>query len=251
MSDQYTVLAEFYDELNSQADYPAAAEFALTLFSQNGIGRGATLLDLGCGTGKLTCMLTRSGYDMIGCDISTQMLCRAKEAAETVGLQPFFICQDMRRLELFAPVDGGFCFFDGMNYLNDASELLQTLVRLRENLAPGAVFIFDLNTEYKYENVYGENVYVYDEENVYCIWQNFYDRKERKCDFDLTFFVKNRERNSYRRLDEHQRQTCFAEEDVQKAIEKSGFSLIAEYSGFDMSPPGEHDEKRYYVIKRM
>lgn len=250
MSDQYTVLAGFYDELNSKEDYEAIRRFAENVFTLHGIRPGDTLIDIGCGTGKLTCMLCEDGYDMIGCDISEQMLCQALARADDAGVRPFFIRQDMRSLELFSPVQGGFCFFDGINYLNDVPELSRTFERIGESLVPGAVFVFDVNSEYRYESVYGENTYVYDEKSVFCVWQNFYDAKKRKCDFDLTFFVKNKEGNTYVRKQEHQVQTCFSHEEVLCAVEGSGFSLLGVYSGPDMSPLSQKAEKRYYVIRK-
>ena len=78
----YGLLAPFYDEFNKDRDYSAWADFIEKIFEKHSkIGRPDLVLDLGCGTGKMTLALAKKGYDMTGIDYSVNMLGEAREAA--------------------------------------------------------------------------------------------------------------------------------------------------------------------------
>lgn len=243
----YTVLAPFYDKLNRDTDYSAIADFIRKLLAENGIEKGATLLDLACGTGKLTNRFAAEGYDMIGVDLSPDMLSEAQAACESEEM-PLYLCQDMRKLDLYGTVDAGFCCLDSLNYLDEEGDLATVFSRLKHFIAPNGIFIFDLNTAYRFREVYGDHTYVYDEEGVYCVWQNHFDEAEKVCDFDLTFFIK--QGKTYRRMEESQRERLFDDETVEKAIADHAFTLVATYGSLSLSPVTDRDEKRYFVIRR-
>lgn len=247
--DAYTVLANFYDRLNADADYPALRDFLLALFREEKIGKGAMLLDLACGTGRMTNLMAAEGYDMIAADLSPDMLAVAREESEKQGFSPLYLCQDMRELDLYGTVDAAFSFLDSLNYISSADELAAVFGRLKNFIAPGGLFVFDVNTRYKFETVYGNNTYTYDEKDVYCIWQNQYQPKKKICDFFLTFFVKEG-RGLYRRLEESQRETYFSDRTIEKAFTENGFEKVAVYGAPDRKPADDSDEKRYFVLRR-
>lgn len=246
---QYTVLAAFYDKLNSDLDYHAIHRFIKSILTEHHIAENAPLLDLACGTGKLTNLFAAEGYDMIGADISPDMLAEAQNASMEAGYHPLYLCQDMRELDLYGTVDAAFCCLDSLNYLPEEDDLAKVFARLKHFIVPGGLFIFDVNTAYRFQNVYGTNTYVYDEEDVYCVWQNFFDEDKSVCDFDLTFFVKDK-KNTYRRMEESQRERYFSPEVIEKAFSQNGFSLIASYGSLKKTAPSPTDEKCYYIVKR-
>lgn len=246
---QYTVLAAFYDKLNADLDYNAIHDFIKKILAEHQIAENAPLLDLACGTGKLTNLFAAEGYDMIGADISPEMLCEAQNASMEAGVYPLYLCQDMRELDLYGTVDAAFCCLDSLNYLPEENDLAKVFARLKHFIAPNGLFIFDVNTEYRFRTVYGNNIYVYDEDDVYCVWQNFFDAEKSTCDFDLTFFVKDK-KNTYRRMEESQRERFFSPEVIEKAFSQNGFSLVAAYGSLNQTAPTATDEKCYYVVKR-
>ena len=246
---QYTVLAAFYDKLNSDVSYEAIRDFIKSVFAENGISSPCSLLDLACGTGKLTNLFAKEGYDMIGSDLSPDMLAEAQNAAMDEGVYPLYLCQDMRELDLYGTVDAAFCSLDSLNYLPEEGDLAKVFSRLKHFIAPNGLFVFDVNTAYKFKHIYGNNTYVYDEDDVYCVWQNFFDEEKNTCDFDLTFFVKDK-KNTYRRMEESQRERFFSPEMIEKAFSENGFSLVAVYGSLNRTAPTSTDEKCYYVVKR-
>ena len=247
--DQYSVLAPFYDKLNGETDYTAIAAFLRRVFTENGIKKGSILLDLACGTGILTNLFAAEGYDMIGVDISPEMLFEAQEASYKLkDKRPLYLCQDMRKLDLYGTVEAAFSCLVSLNYLEEEGDLATVFSRLKHFIAPGGIFVFDLNTAYRFRHVYGQNTYVFDEDGVFCIWQNDYNEEEKTCDFDLTFFVKDGD--AYYRSEESQRERLFEDDAVIDALEKNGFSLLATYGSPDFTPVTDKDEKRYFVVKR-
>lgn len=246
---QYTVLAAFYDKLNADLDYNAIRNFIQSILNEHNLPKNAQLLDLACGTGKLTNLFAKDGYDMIGTDLSPDMLCEAQNASMEVGVFPLYLCQDMRELDLYGTVDAAFCCLDSLNYLPEENDLAKVFARLKHFIVPDGLFIFDVNTAYRFQSVYGNNTYVYDEDDVYCVWQNFFDEESRTCDFDLTFFVKDK-KNTYRRMEENQRERYFSPESIESAFTQNGFSLVAAYGSLSKTAPTDTDEKCYYVVKR-
>lgn len=246
---QYTVLAAFYDKLNADLDYTAIRDFIKSVFKEQNVPENASLLDLACGTGKLTNLFADEGYDMIGADLSPEMLSEAQNASMEAGVYPLYLCQDMRELDLYGTVDAAFCCLDSLNYLPEEGDLAKVFARLRHFIVPGGIFIFDVNTAYRFRIVYGNNTYVYDEDDVYCVWQNFFDEAKNTCDFDLTFFVKDK-KNAYRRMEECQRERYFSPEVIEEAFSKNGFSLVAAYGSLNKTAPTSTDEKCYYVVRR-
>lgn len=247
--DQYTVLAAFYDKLNADLDYNAIRSFIKAILTEHAVPEKASILDLACGTGKLTNLFAQEGYDMIGADLSPEMLSEAQNASMEAGVFPLYLCQDMRELDLYGTVDAAFCCLDSLNYLPEENDLATVFSRLKHFIVPGGLFIFDVNTAYRFRNVYSNNTYVYDEDGVFCVWQNFFDEEKSTCDFDLTFFVKDK-KGTYRRMEESQRERYFSPEVIENAFLQNGFSLVAAYGSLNKAAPTDTDEKCYYVVRR-
>ncbi|MBQ7365078.1 MAG: class I SAM-dependent methyltransferase [Clostridia bacterium] len=245
----YTVLARFYDTLNASVDYDGIYRMIDRIFKRHGIEKGATVLDLACGTGILTVKFAKSGYDMIAVDLSEDMLMTARDNSDEAELYPLYLCQDMRALDLYGTVDGGYCCLNSINYLDTEDDLDALFSRLKHFVAPGGIFVFDVNTAYKFRHTYGENTYAYDEDGVFCIWQNHVEEEPLAATFDLTFFVEGKNQ-SYRRLEESQRQVWFSPEAIERAYTRHAFETVAVYGSTEEEPPKDTDEALYFVIRR-
>ena len=245
----YDMLARKYDLFNEEVDHAAMAEFFL---------RGAkkfskapkTALDLCCGTGSMLLALCEKGIDMQGVDLSADMLAVARDRVSEAGYNNvLLLCQDMRSFELYGTVDAITCCLDSLNHLSSAKELKEVFALVCNYLEYGGVFYFDLNSKYKYENVYGNNCYVLEDEGTYCGWQNFYDPKSGKVDFVITVFEEQPD-GSYTRRDAVQREKCFSERTVRSALKAAGLELCGIYGDTDFSPPTEESERLYFFAKR-
>ena len=248
--DGYSAIAEVYDKLNKDIDYAAWANMIEECFSRFGNQKPEILLDLACGTGRMTRELAARGYDMIGIDGSYDMLGEAYSGG-TEGI--LYLCQDMREFELYGTVGATVCCLDSLNYLLENKDLDKTFSLVHNYSDPDALFIFDMNTPYKFENVYSDNAYVLEDEDdegraIYCGWQNFYDKETRVCDFYLSVFSED-EDGSYFRADEQQKERCYTESEIRASLERAGFELIGIYGDYKFSTPTDTSERWYFVAR--
>ena len=248
MAASYTELPAFYDFLGEHPDYEKMAERIINLSEEKGAKESGLILDLACGTGKLTCALLDKGADVIGTDLSPEMLMQARDTCMQKGHSPLLLCQDMRELDLYGTVDVTVCATNSLNYLENEGELERVFSLVHNFLTPGGLFFFDINSLYKFEKLYGENTYVFENEDVFCVWENQYEAEEGVCDFRLTMFEKERS-GRYRRLEEEQSQTYFAEELVEKLLKKTGFELIEKAGDLEGGAVNEESADLFYVCK--
>ena len=258
---EYNVIAGVYDRINSGVDYEKWADQIETLFDKYLKERPELVLDLASGTGKMSLAMAKRGYDMIGVDGSPDMLARASDAVFDAiidgilpedGKRPLFLCQSMTDFELYGTVGAVLCCLDSLNYLTGEGELNKCFSLVHNYLDPDGLFIFDMNTPYKFENIYGENAYVYDVDGEnggsFCVWQNFYDKETRLCDFLLTVFEEGKD-GRYDRYDEDQRERCYSMEEITAELSKAGFELLEVVADTDSTPIAE-DTQRWHFTAR-
>ena len=248
--DGYSAIAEVYDKLNKDIDYAAWADMIEECFARFGNQKPEIVLDLACGTGRMTRELAARGYDMIGIDGSYDMLGEAYSSG-TEGI--LYLCQDMREFELYGTVGATVCCLDSLNYLLENKDLDKTFSLVHNYSDPDALFIFDMNTPYKFKNVYGDNAYILEDERedgsaIFCGWQNFYDKETKICDFYLSVFEENGE-GGYDRSDEHQRERCYEKKEIKGALERCGFELLGVFDGFDFREATDGAERWYFVAR--
>ena len=248
MKDQYTSIAELYDKLNSDVDYKALADFLLEKTRNYLSKEPSLLLDLACGTGKLTSELARRGYDMTGIDLSYDMLSIASDRAREAGLDILFLCQDMSEFELYGTVDAVYSCFDSLNYLTDYEDLKRCFSLVHNYLDPDGIFIFDMNTVYKFENTYADNSYVLEADGIFCSWQNFYDKKSSLCDFYLNFFTE-KSNGDYERTSETQTERAYSEKEILDALKSARLELIKVLGEDKSSAPSDTDGRRFYIAR--
>ena len=186
--DAYTTFAQVYDLFMDNVPYEEWSEYLLSVLKEYGIHSGV-ICDLGCGTGKMTRLLAKAGYEMIGVDLSEDMLAIASEQNEEGIL---YLCQDMCELELYGTAKAMVSVCDSINYLLEEDEIIWTLQSVNQYLEPGGIFIFDFNTVYKYETVLGDTTICENREEGSFIWENYYDKEEQINEYDLTLFIRGR-----------------------------------------------------------
>ena len=244
--DAYTSFAQVYDLFMDNVPYEEWAQYVKVLLDSFGVREGL-LLDLGCGTGSLTEQLAGFGYDMIGVDNAEEMLEIAMEKRVASGHDILYLLQDMREFELYGTVAAVVSICDSMNYLTELSDVEQVMRLANNYLDPGGVFIFDLNTEYKYREILADNTFAEEREESSFIWENFYDEGERVNEYDLTLFIPEGE--LYRKFKETHYQRAFTLKEICGAAERAGMEFVAAYDAFTQLPVKE-DSQRMYVILR-
>lgn len=242
----YTGFAEVYDVFQDNVPYEEWCSYVTGLLKEYQVMDGL-VLDLGCGTGSLTGLMARSGYDMIGIDNSGEMLQIAMNKRNASGLDILYLLQDMRGFELYGTVKAVISICDSMNYIMEYQELVEVFRLVNNYLDPKGVFIFDLNTEYKYRELLADNTFAEDREESSFIWNNFYDEEDKVNEYDLTLFVKEGE--LYRKFEETHYQRAYGLDQIQQAIRDGGMEFVAAYDACTRNPI-QQDSERIYVIAR-
>lgn len=241
----YSNFAYIYDKLMYDVNYKERADYIEKIFKINKI-KPTLMLDLGCGTGNVCVEMSKRGYDMIGIDSSADMLSCAKEKSH--GSDILYLNQDMTDFELYGTVDVIVCLMDSINYLLYIKDIKKVLKLVKNYLNPGGLFIFDINTPYKFESVFKDNVFYDVSEEITYIWQNHYDRKKRICEFDLTFFVK--EGPGYKKYEEIHYERCYGIEDLKRMIKGSGMDVLKVYDDLKLSPPTNKSQRVFFCVRK-
>lgn len=242
----YDVFAAYYDRLTENVDYAARAAYFDSLIREHmAVDDGTIVLDLGCGTGSLTAELAARGYDMIGADGSGAMLSAAMGKG---GGRVQYICQDFTALDLYGTVDAAVCALDSLNHLASEEALDETFRRVALFTTPGGLFLFDVNTAYKHRCILADNVFVYDLEDVYCVWQNFTDGEPPRTEILLDFFIPGK--NGYTRRQERFQERVWPDETLERLLKKHGYEVLAVYAGDTRRPLDKTDQRAVYVARK-
>ena len=243
----YTGFAQVYDKFMDNIEYDKWCEYLVSILKEYGVNYGI-VLDLGCGTGNITELLADKGYDMIGVDYSQEMLNMAIEKRKNDGI--LYLCQDMRELDLYGTVAAVVSLCDSMNYILEEEEVLGILTSAARNyLDYGGLFIFDLNTEYKYKEILGEQTIAENREESSFIWENYYDEDSHINEYNLTLFIKEHG-DHYRKYEETHYQKSYSLDTIRKLVEMSGLELLHIYDAFTHEEPKADSERVYVVLRR-
>ena len=293
----YSAFAYVYDELMDNVPYDAWAEYLIGLLKENGVSEGL-VCELGCGTGQMTRRLSAAGYDMIGIDLSEEMLDVAREQEygacegdfyeeefdgsapdtkdafdgepgpeEILADEPeedadiaepsiLYLQQDMREFELYGTVSAVVSICDSMNYMTSDEDLLQVFRLVNNYLDKDGVFIFDMNTEYKYKELMGDTTIAENREDVSFIWENLYDEEKRLNEYCLTLFAKAETEDEdedgpalYEKYEEVHLQRAYPLAEVKRLLAEAGMTFVAAYDVLTHEAPGQECERMYIVAR--
>lgn len=242
--DAYTSFAQVYDMFMDNVPYEQWGTYLANLLKEYGIEDGL-LLDLGCGTGKLTRIMESFGYDMIGLDNSYEMLDIAREQESENIL---YLMQDMRAFELYGTVRAIYSACDSINYILEEEELKEVFALANNYLDPGGLFIFDINSPYKYRELLAENTFAETREEGSFIWENYYDEEEEINEYDLTLYIKDEEGYFLRFQEEHY-QRCYELSTIKTLLEEAGMEFVAAYNAYTNEPVTEENEKILIIAR--
>lgn len=246
----YSVFAKYYDELTANIDYKKRGEYFNSIIKKFNRTDNNILLDLGCGTGSLSEVMSELGYDVIGIDNSMEMLGIAMEKNFEKNLPIQYLCQDMREIDMFGTIGITICALDSINHLESPEDVRKVFEKVSLFAEPQGLFIFDINTPYKHRNILADNTFTYETDNVYCVWENSLNRNTDEVSIHLEFFECDEDdKNIYYRSSESFREKAYSLESIEKMLEESGLEVIAEYDDDSFNPPYE-ESQRIVVVAR-
>lgn len=244
---KYLDFAYIYDKLTFDVNYDETASYIEKIFEKFANEKPKLVADLACGTGTMCLKLNEKGYDMIGIDFSENMLDVALKKSEEKNI--LYLNQDISDFELYGTVDAFLCLLDSVNHITEKKDLEKMFSLVNNYLNPEGLFIFDVNTQYKFENILADNIYTYDTDDIYYVWENEYNKKDKLCDFYLTFFVKDND--TFGRIDEYHCERCYKEKDLKKMAENNGFKVLGKFDELTFKKPSKTSQRNFYVLKKI
>lgn len=236
----YKEFAFIYDDLINDVDYDKWTSFILSNIPQN----STKILEAACGTGNITSHLADEYLNITAFDISEEMLVKAYEKLRryrNVNL----LNQDMVKFNINQSFDGCICCCDGVNYLDEDSVKL-FFEKVFKHLKKNGKFIFDISTEYKYNSM--NETYVYDEEEVFYVWENNLDKANNTMSMEINFFVKDKDK--YNRITEIQTHYIHNIITIEKILENVGFTEIKVYDGYTDKLYNDTSIRATFVCKK-
>ena len=254
----YTGFAKVYDEFMDNIDYSKWCNYLVELLHENNI-KDVTIAELGCGTGNVTQILSQHGYNVIGIDISQEMLETASEklyetdtcsdSEDEAGKkgQIVYVCQDMRELELPCKVSAMVSICDSINYITEYEELVEIFKKVKKYLKDNGIFIFDIKTA-KYFSDIGESIIAEDREECSFIWDNYFDENDNINEYCLSLFVRGKD-GRYDKFTEYHYQRAYLIEEIKTAAAAAKLTVDHMYNAFTKSTASEDNDRIYVILK--
>lgn len=243
----YSDFAVVYDRLMNDVDYKARTEYLLKLFEKYG-KKPSLLLDLACGTGGFSNQIALKGIEVIGVDMSEEMLSVARENSAELSANVLYLCQKAEELDLYGTVDGAICCMDSINHITNIKNLEKAIQRVSLFLEKDCLFIFDVNTPYKHEHILGNNTFVIELDNVYCVWQNEYDTKKALTNINLDFFIE--ENGCYDRYTENFSEKAYSLSELSGIANKYDFDVIGIFDDMTETPICKTSDRAIFVLRK-
>ena len=243
----YQNFANVYDIFMEDIPYQNWFNYVESIFDKYDI-KPQSVCELGCGTGKMTTLFANKGYEVIGLDLSAEMLMMAQDVAYEKKLEILYTLQDMADFEIQAPVDIICSFCDSMNYLTEDEELLSCFKKVKQYLKFDGLFVFDMNTPYKYEKVLGNNIFADQTEDAAYVWTNYYDNEEKINEYEVSFFIQ-KEDGSYDRSIENHYQRAYSLQKVKTLLDKAGLEIIEVTDNYTSNLFKDNSERMTIISK--
>ena len=244
--DAYHNLAASYDRLTNDVDYEATVAFYEEILQREGLCP-RTVVDMACGTGSVSEILARKGYEVTGVDLSEEMLTEAMMKTMDLPNCPMFSCQNLRDLRLPKAVDMAVCALDSLDYITDPADCEAAIRRAYKVLNPGGIFIFDVNTPEKLRAMDGQ-MFIDEDDDVFCVWRGEFDEQTNICSYGMDLFQREGEK-WVRSFEEHQ-EYAYSRTQLTEYLKKAGFTGIEVYADRLFEAPREGEQRIYFKARK-
>lgn len=243
--DAFTEVAPYYDELMSTVPYRSWVDYVEAILRRMEY-EPVDVLDLCCGTGQVGSEMTRRGYDVVGIDIAERMVrcCYCREPRLPAAVM------DARKLGLRErSFDLVVSLYDSINYIVDREGLQDCFVGVGRALRPGALMIFDLNTERALRIGLFTQSNLGSNEPLAYRWESNWDDERKLCRVKMTF----RWRGPGEKVEfaETHYERAWAEEDVREMLARAGMETVHVFDAYTFREPRLLSNRVYYVARRL
>lgn len=241
MMNPYDAWAQVYDRLTENVEYEARSAYISGFFLQYGVLPGAKVLDLACGTGSISRCLLEQGYQVTGVDLSGDMLTVAQQKCP----QGTFYQASMTDYAAPGEYDACVCLLDSINHLTELEQVRACFRQVAENLRPGGLFLFDVNTVYKHRQVLAGQTFVFDQDDFYLVWDNE-ELDDTAVRVLIDLFCYNGE--SYDRYSDCFEERAYTQQQLTEAL--ADFQVLGRYAELTTQAPDACTQRVFYVCKR-
>jgi SAM-dependent methyltransferase len=236
-----------YDGMNTQV---ADLEFYKRWLPKN---KEARILELCCGTGRLTLPIAKEGYAITGVDFTPSMLAEAKAKAVEAGLELQFIEADIRTLDLPEQYDLIFIPFNSIHHLYTNADLFQAFTAVKKHLKEGGLFLLDCFQPNMHYIIAAEKElqqiahYTTSDQREVVIQQHMrYESATQINRIEWHYFI-NGAFDSIQKLD----MRLFFPQELDAYLKQNGFTIVHKFGGFGEEPFTNDSEKQVFVCKSM
>ncbi len=242
----YNALAASYDRLTNDVDYKAVVDFYWQLLNRENL-QPRTAVDLACGTGSVSVLLAQKGLQVVGVDMSSEMLCMAVQKAAELDNKPLFVCQKLQQLHLLRGVDLAVCALDSLDYITDPADCQEAIRRVYKSLNPGGCFIFDVNTPEKLRAMDGQ-VFLDEDDDVYCVWRGEFDENTNICTYWMDLF--QRQGSAWQRSYEAHKEYAYTRDQLVGYLKNAGFTGIEVFADRKLCSPRVGEQRIYLKARK-
>ena len=244
----YNIFSHFYDVLTYDVNYKARAKHLINIFKEKD-KIPSLLLDFACGTGSFSTEFAKMGIDVIGVDMSENMLAEAQQKNADLTNPVLYLCQKGSDLDLYGTVDGAVSCLDSLNHITDYQEFCNTLNKISLFLEKDRLFIFDLNTPYKHREVLAGKSFHIKRKGVDCVWRNR-TIDNFTVEINLNFSYKT---GLFKRetISENFLERAYTEQEIENALTGAGLQLEAVYGENTNLPPKDNSQRNIYVARKV
>lgn len=244
----YNRFAYLYDQLMNDVPYERWVQFLNDKFQKYEMHQ-PSILDIGCGTGTFPILLSKMNYSVSGVDLSEEMLSVAMAKAEQEKVNIPFFQQNMVELEGFDQLDCITIFCDSLNYLETVDQVKQTFNNVYESLKDNGLFLFDVHSPNKIEEIFGEETFFIDDAELSLVWSCTQGEEPLSVEHDLVFFMKDEDRDLYERFEEYHNQRTFPIDTYKSLLNDAGFEVKEIIADFDETVD-ETSERIFFIAMK-
>ncbi|MFA6118712.1 MAG: class I SAM-dependent methyltransferase [Parachlamydiales bacterium] len=223
------------------------ADLILNITSSSGL-KIKHIIDLACGVGTACLYFSNKGYEVMGVDISKNMLDEAEKKAKKMGYNIDWVQQNMKDLSVIRKADLVTCMYDSINFMQNNDELFHVFKKVFDSINHKGLFVFDMYTILGLGTCWGNQDQIHtDIPGHFIATKTTWDSKTKIATKTFHGFMQINE--DWKRWEEKHVMSAFQLDEIKDGLTQSGFSSISIYGidGFHLSDVSD-STKRILIV---